>query len=122
MSPADFQEYMHSYATHFDLLKHCVLNANVRNVRRDSTDTKWLLDIEPADTSSSSEPKTETVSYDKVAFCHGYQTQAKGPKYEGEELFAGSIIHSQAYRDPENYRDKTVVVVGLCSTTGDIVP
>lgn len=112
---------MESYASHFDLFKDIVLNTTVRNVRRDSSDTKWLLDLEVAGTDGG-ETKVETVSYDKVTFCHGYQTKAKIPVWEGKELFSGTILHSQAYRTPEPFKDKTVVVVGLGSSTGDVVP
>jgi dimethylaniline monooxygenase (N-oxide forming) len=121
MSPAEFQEYMESYASNFDLFKDIVLNTTVRNVRRDSNDTKWVLDIETTGTDEA-KTKAETASYDKVVFCHGYQTKAKVPRWEGQETFAGTITHSQAYRTPEPFKDKTVVVVGLSSSTGDIVP
>lgn len=121
MSPSEFQEYMESYAGTFDLFKDIVLNTAVRNVRRDSTDSKWVLDIETTGTGEG-ETKGEMVSYDKVVFCHGYQTKANFPRWEGQEAFAGTITHSQAYRTPEPYKDKTVVVLGLGSSSGDIVP
>lgn len=112
---------MESYARHFDLLRDILLNTTVRNVRRDDSDTKWLLDIETAGTDRG-ETKSETVLYDKVVFCHGYQTKAKIPHFEGEEAFTGTILHSQSYRSPDAFKDKTVVVVGLGSSTGDVVP
>ncbi|KAH8903633.1 FAD/NAD(P)-binding domain-containing protein [Coniochaeta sp. PMI_546] len=112
---------MESYASHFDLFKDIVLNTTIRNVRRDSTDTKWLLDIETTAVDKG-EIRADTVSFDKVTFCHGYQTKAKIPRWEGQELFAGTIMHSQAYRSPEPFKNKTVVVVGLGSSTGDVVP
>ncbi|KAB5542799.1 flavin-containing monooxygenase 9 [Coniochaeta sp. 2T2.1] len=121
MSPAEFQEYMESYASHFDLHKDMVLNTAVRRVRRNSTDSKWLVDVETT-RSEDGEVKSETASFDKVAFCHGYQTKARIPRWEGQDEFAGTITHAQAYRSSDPFKDKTVVVVGLGSTTGDVVP
>ncbi|KAK0707681.1 flavin-containing monooxygenase 9 [Lasiosphaeris hirsuta] len=115
MQPHEFQEYMEDYAKHFDLLRDIVFGATLTHARRNDDDTGWLLDIEK-------DGKTETAAFDRVAFCHGYQSKADVPTFEGQELFEGTIIHSQAYRDPEQFKDKNVVVVGLSSTAGDIVP
>lgn len=115
MQPDDFQEYMQDYATHFDLFRDIVFNTEVKLARRNDHDTRWLLDIER-------DGKTETIEYDKIAFCHGYQTKAEIPTFEGQDLFEGTVMHSQAFRDPEQFKGKNVVVVGLSSTSGDIIP
>ncbi|KAK3349598.1 flavin-containing monooxygenase 9 [Lasiosphaeria hispida] len=115
MQPHEFQEYMEDYAKHFDLLRDIVFGATLTHARRNGDDTAWLLDIEKGGT-------TETAAFDRVAFCHGYQSKADVPTFEGQELFQGTIIHSQAYRDPDQFKDKKVVVVGLSSTAGDVIP
>lgn len=91
MSQADFQEYMESYAKHFDLPKDIVFGASLKQVTRTKDDTKWQLELE-----IDGEPRFE--EYDKVAFTHGYQTEANMPVIEGRELFQGLIIHTQQYR------------------------
>ncbi|KAK1754238.1 flavin-containing monooxygenase 9 [Echria macrotheca] len=113
--PGQFQEYMQDYAKHFGLLEHIVLGADVQSVRRNVADTAWLLEYDKDDVQ-------QTVEIDRIAFCHGYQTRAKIPSFEGQELFEGTIMHSQAYRDPTQFKDKNVVVVGLSSTAGDVIP
>ncbi|KAK0616773.1 flavin monooxygenase-like protein [Immersiella caudata] len=115
MQPHHFQQYMEEYAKHFDLLRDIVLGADVKLARRSDDDTRWLLDVEQ-------EAKTETVEYDRIVFCHGYQSKADMPTFEGQEKFEGVIMHSQAYRDPAQFRGKNVIVVGLSSTSGDIIP
>ncbi|CAH0058478.1 unnamed protein product [Clonostachys solani] len=115
MNVYEFQEYMEDYARNFDGLKDCVFNTSVKEIRRNADDTRWVLELEQDGTISSAE-------YDKVAVCNGYQTKAKIPKFEGQELFDGKIIHAQQFRDPEPFKDKNVVVVGLCSSSGDIIP
>jgi len=39
-----------------------------------------------------------TEEFDKVVFCHGYQTKPSMPKFEGQELFEGRLSHAQQYR------------------------
>jgi len=84
---------MQEYATHFNLLKDIVFNVNVKQAKRNESDTGWLLDVERAN------GQTEVLGFDKVVFCHGYQTKANVPRFEGQDKFEGSIIHSQAYRE-----------------------
>ncbi|KAK3942658.1 flavin-containing monooxygenase 9 [Diplogelasinospora grovesii] len=117
MQPHEFQEYMESYAHHFDLLKDIVFEATVSKVRRSDANDSWLIDV--ADKKNG---KTETAEFDRVAFCNGYQTKAEVPTFEGQDKFAGTIMHSQAYRDASQFKDKKVVVVGLSSSSGDVIP
>ena len=73
------------------MLKDIVFNASVKQVSRNKDDSKWqlLLDV-------GGQPQVE--EYDKVAFCHGYQTQAKIPDFEGVKNFDSPIIHTQEFR------------------------
>lgn len=91
MSQADFQEYMESYARHFDLLKDIVFGASLRQVTRTKNETKWRLELEV-------DGKLQFAEYDKVAFTHGYQTKADMPVFEGQDKFEGTVIHTQRYR------------------------
>lgn len=106
---------MEDYATHFDLIKDINFDTSVKRVVRNEADTKWLVETEK-------EGKIEKLEFDKVAFCHGYQTKAVLPVFDGQEKFEGTILHSQQYRKPKDFTNKRVVVVGLGSSAGDIVP
>ncbi|KAI1134604.1 putative dimethylaniline monooxygenase [Hypoxylon sp. FL0543] len=114
LSQAQFQEYMESYAKHFDMLKDIVFNAFLKRVVRNEDDTKWQVEVVV-------DGKHQVLEYDKVVLCHGYQTKAKMPDFEGREKFEGTLIHSQAYRSPDAFAGKKVVVVGIGSTAGDII-
>ena len=115
MSPHHFQEFMEDYAKHFDLLRDIVFNASVKSVTRNATDTRWSILVEK-------DGATQALEFDKVALCHGYQTRAVMPVYEGQDQFEGILMHSQQYRSGEPFRGKRVIAVGLRSTAGDIVP
>lgn len=91
LSQAEFQEYLESYATHFDILKDIVFNALVKQVSRNTDDSKWRLDL-------AVNGESQVEEYDKVAFCHGYQTKANMPDFEGVEKFDGAVIHTQQFR------------------------
>lgn len=91
LDQAQFQEYIESYATHFDMLKDIKFNSSVTQVSRSKDDTKWLLEM-------SVNGKFQAEEYDKVAFCNGYQTKANMPVFEDSEKFEGTILHSQQFR------------------------
>ena len=91
LSQAQFQEYMEGYAKHFDLLKVVVFGASVTDATRNGSDNKWRLTM-----TVNGEEKVE--EFDKVAFCHGYQTKAEMPQLEGREVFNGMVIHAQQFR------------------------
>ncbi|KAI1484955.1 flavin-containing monooxygenase 9 [Biscogniauxia mediterranea] len=106
MSQKHFQEYMWSYAEHFDLFKDIVFNASLKRVSRNKEDMKWLLEVVV-------DGELREFEYDKVALCHGYQTKAELPELKGRERFEGIVMHSQAFRSPEPFRGKRVVILGL---------
>jgi dimethylaniline monooxygenase (N-oxide forming) len=91
MNPHHFQEFMQDYATHFDLLKDIRFNTSIKRVIRNDADTKWLVE-------TVSEGKTKPLEFDKVALCHGYQSKAEVPVFDGQEKFEGIILHAQQYR------------------------
>ncbi|KAF3768753.1 FAD/NAD(P)-binding domain-containing protein [Cryphonectria parasitica EP155] len=112
-----FREYCEDYARHFDTLKDWVFNTSVKKASRNADDTKWCLEV---DTKGGQGP--QTLEFDKVVFSHGYQTRANIPQFEGQDQFEGLIIHSQQYRKPDAFANKRVIVLGLSSTSADILP
>ncbi|KAF2118132.1 putative dimethylaniline monooxygenase [Lophiotrema nucula] len=114
LSQPQFQEYMEGYAKHFDLLKDVVFGASVEDARRNESDTKWRLAM-----TVNGEERVE--EFDKVAFCHGYQTKAKMPKLEGSNIFEGVVMHAQQFRSADEFEGKNVIVLGMSSTVSDII-
>lgn len=114
LSTDEFQEYIESYARHFDLLKDIVFGASVQRAIRNQADTKWNLEI-------LVNGEQQTHEFEKVVFCHGYQTQAVMPTFEGKELFEGRLMHAQQFRSTKGLEGKNVVVVGMSSSASDII-
>ncbi|EXJ60908.1 hypothetical protein A1O7_05061 [Cladophialophora yegresii CBS 114405] len=92
--------------------------------RRDFTDTgkgheRW--DLTAQDIRSH---ETVKESYDAVVVANGHYTIPHVPDIKGLEewnaAYPGVIIHSKAYRRPEDYRDKKVIVIGNSASGLDI--
>lgn len=63
----------------------------------------------------------QTESFDGVLLCCGHHTIPYWPEqFPGQDKFLGEIIHSHDYREPSPYVDKTVVLIGIGNSSGDI--
>lgn len=66
-------------------------------------------------------PSVTTVDvFDGVMVATGHHAVPYEPQYEGRDAFKGKQLHSQEYRDPDEFRGKRVVVVGASNSGGDI--
>jgi len=56
----------------------------------------------------------QTESFDAVAICNGHNSQPYWPKelMAGLEHYTGNVIHSRAYRDPEQFQGQNVLILG----------
>jgi len=104
-SRAQFVEYLEDYATRLDLRP--VFNANVLAVRRNGR--RWQID---AGQNSASAPI--------VVVATGWADFPYRPTWPGLDSFQGDIVHSSAYRNPDNYAGKRVLVVGFGNSGGEI--
>lgn len=57
----------------------------------------------------------------QVVVATGYEHTPRMPQWPGSDGFAGELLHSAAYRNPEPYADKRVMVVGAGSSAMEIV-
>lgn len=105
--------YLEAYADHFDVRRHIRFHARVTGVAPDDTG-RWQLRLEDG---------TEDT-FDAVVVASGHQGVPKHPPFANE--FTGEYLHSHAYRVPEPFRDRQVLVVGIgnsaCDIAADICP
>lgn len=111
-SAEQYQHYLEQYTQHFGLDKHIKFNTSVKSIVRKGD--FW----EVTTVSKSGEEATRTFT--GVCICSGpfQRGKATPPELEG---FTGQIVHSSLYRNPEQFRGKRVVVVGLAESGADIV-
>ena len=104
--------YLDAYARQFGVLPHVRFNAGVASVRRDGAG--WQVGLQDGSTSA----------FDAVVVASGHQGVPKHPPFRGD--FTGEYLHSHAYRVPEPFRGKRVLVVGAgnsaCDIAADICP
>lgn len=59
--------------------------------------------------------------FDRLIMATGQFQKALQPDIKGMSGFQGEILHSQAFKCPAEYKDKTVLVVGLGNTSADSI-
>ncbi|CAM1509044.1 Fc.00g027830.m01.CDS01 [Cosmosporella sp. VM-42] len=103
-------EYLESYVDYFDLRPHLRLNTAVKYVAREEESDKWRLDFEHA----------PSQYFEKVVVATGPHLEPVMPTIQGANLFAGRILHARAFKRPEVFDGKKVLILGLGNTGGDV--
>ncbi|XP_068096024.1 dimethylaniline monooxygenase [N-oxide-forming] 2-like isoform X3 [Hyperolius riggenbachi] len=125
--PEDFPTYLHHskvlqylrlYANHFRLLKYIQFETEVCWVK-EGPDFAAKGHWEVLTRKNEAEKKEY---FDAVLVCNGHHTDHYLPlqSFPGIEDFKGHYIHSRFYKNSEGYRGKTVLVVGIGNSAGDI--
>jgi cation diffusion facilitator CzcD-associated flavoprotein CzcO len=104
-SRAQMVAYLESYAARFAIKP--VFNTAVSCIRRDGA--QWR-----ADTAQGS------IAAPVIVVATGIADAPYRPSWPGSDIFAGSVIHSSDYRNPEAYAGKRVLVVGFGNSGGEI--
>ncbi|XP_066453385.1 dimethylaniline monooxygenase [N-oxide-forming] 2-like [Eleutherodactylus coqui] len=111
-------EYLRLYAEHFRLLKYIQFKTEVCRVTKSpdfSKTGRWEVLTE-----KNGEKKKQC--FDAVLVCNGHHVDPYLPleSFPGIHDFKGHYIHSRFYKKCEDYRGKTVLVVGIGNSAGDI--
>ncbi|XP_041791033.1 flavin-containing monooxygenase 5-like [Chelmon rostratus] len=126
--PAHFPNFMHNsliidyfrmYADNFQLTKHIRLNTKVLQVKQRpdfSHSGQWDVETENKD------GKREKHIFDSVMICIGHHCHPNMPLHDfpGIDTFKGKYFHSRDYKTPEEWRNKTAVVIGIGNSGLDI--
>ncbi|XP_066117847.1 flavin-containing monooxygenase 5 [Saccopteryx bilineata] len=111
-------EYFRMYAKEFDLLKYIRFKTIVCSVKKRpdfSTSGQWEVVTE-------SEGKKEVHVFDGVMVCTGHHTTAHLPleSFPGIEKFKGQYFHSRDYKNPDSFKGKRVIIIGIGNSGGDL--
>lgn len=109
--------YVKRTAAKYGIDRHIRFNHHVKAARWSTQDARWIV-------TATHEGRDVEYSCNFLFMCSGYYNYAKGhrPHFEGEESFAGQIIHPQFWPDDLDYAGKRVVVIGSGATAVTIVP
>ncbi|XP_044157707.1 dimethylaniline monooxygenase [N-oxide-forming] 2-like isoform X2 [Bufo gargarizans] len=125
--PEDFPAYLHNskvleylrlYAEHFRLLKYIKFKTEVCVVTRSPDYSKtgqWEVITKKSGVK-------EKECFDSVLVCNGHHVDPYLPlgSFPGIDKFKGCYIHSRFYKKYEDYCGKTVLIVGIGNSAGDI--
>lgn len=112
------QQYICDYARHFDLLRHIHFKTLVTKIRK-RPDFRATGQWEVV---TQRDGKEEAAVFDAVMICSGHHIYPNLPldHFPGIEKFKGCYFHSREYKEPEKFRGKKVLVVGLGNSGCDI--
>jgi Flavin-binding monooxygenase-like len=105
-------EYFERYAKCFDLVSLVTFKTVVEHVEP-LPDGGYKVSTENLDTGVK---KTDT--YGAVLVCNGHHWRPKMPDFSGE--FNGEMLHSRNYRNPDNFKGKNVLILGVGNSGVDI--
>ncbi|KDQ62147.1 hypothetical protein JAAARDRAFT_121811 [Jaapia argillacea MUCL 33604] len=113
------QAYHAQFAQHFNLTPHLHLQYAVLQASYSSS-SRWTLTI------SNNFAIAENRTYDHLIVTSGHNHYPYEPPWEGKDEWLShgngtrEILHSLWYREPERFKDRTVIVVGDAASGRDM--
>jgi cation diffusion facilitator CzcD-associated flavoprotein CzcO len=106
-------DYFDAYVDHFGFRDRITFETRVTRAER-LADGRWEVSTD----------RGETRGYDALVVANGHHWDPRLPEppFPGRERFTGRQLHSHDYKgdDPELFRDKSVVVLGMGNSAMDI--
>lgn len=98
-------DYLSNYANHFNIKPRFGCNVN----RISKSNGVWLVETNQGDYEAK-----------HVVIASGINKTPHRPGWPGQDEFKGSIIHSIEYKNPEPYKDKKVLIIGMGNTGAEL--
>ncbi|WP_205696531.1 NAD(P)/FAD-dependent oxidoreductase [Conexibacter sp. SYSU D00693] len=102
--------YLADYAERFGLHESLRLGSTVTALDRDDATRDWLLTTDDG----------AAERFDAVVVANGHNWDPRWPEPAPPGPFDGTQLHAHDYEDPEVFRDRRVVVVGMGNSAMDI--
>ena len=116
----EMNTYFKDYADTFDLRRNYRFRTEVIGVEPEGegeaapADATWLVRTRDEDGNE------ETGRYAGVIIANGILSEPHVPEFEGQDEFAGEILHTASYKRPDLFRDRDVLIVGCGNSACDI--
>ncbi|MDH5670781.1 MAG: NAD(P)/FAD-dependent oxidoreductase [Myxococcales bacterium] len=112
------KRYIEEAADEYDVRRHIRFGHRVVAADWHSDGARWHVKAE------TNGGETVIVRCRFLYLCNGYYRYDQGhaPHFEGQERFAGPIVHPQHWPEQLDYRGKRVVVIGSGATAVTLVP
>lgn len=113
--------YLQQFAAKFSLLRFIQFNRRVVKVfpissNETTTPCRWNIVV----SDGTKKDSFLNLIFDAVVVCNGHFTKPYIPKIRGFASFRGSSLHSRYYRQPDDFAQKTVLVIGASPSGVDI--
>ena len=109
----DMRTYFNDYADNFDLRRHYRFETEVlRAEPGPDGDETWMI------TSRGKDGEEVTEPYAGIIIANGILSEPSIPEFEGE--FTGELLHTSAYKSPEIFKGKRVLIIGAGNSGCDI--
>ncbi|WP_374456909.1 flavin-containing monooxygenase [Nocardioides sp.] len=114
---ASILRYVRDTASAYGVDRHIRYGHRVTSAAWDSTTARWTVTVEV-------DGETRQLTADFLWACSGYYDYDQGyaPHFEGQERFAGRVVHPQHWPEDLDYEGKRVVVIGSGATAVTLVP
>jgi cation diffusion facilitator CzcD-associated flavoprotein CzcO len=114
---ASILRYVRDTAQAYGVDRHIRYGHHVTSAAWDSDTARWTVTAEV-----DGEPRQVTADF--LWACSGYYDYDQGytPHFEGQERFAGRVVHPQHWPEDLDHEGKRVVVIGSGATAVTLVP
>ncbi|CDO29770.1 flavin-containing monooxygenase [Mycolicibacterium porcinum] len=115
--------YLRETASENGIDRHIRFHHKVLGAAWDTAQARWTVVIERTE-GEGADPELVQVSASWLFCGGGYYRYDQGytPHFEGQERFAGQIVHPQHWPEDLDYAGKKVVVIGSGATAVTLVP
>ena len=102
-------DYFDSYVDHFDLRKDITFNTSVIDVSRKENGT-YIVTLD----------NQKKIEYQHIIVANGHHWNPRFPKPPFPGNFTGEVLHSHYYKEPDQVKNKNVLVIGIGNSAVDI--
>ncbi|ORZ07268.1 flavin monooxygenase-like protein [Lobosporangium transversale] len=121
-------QYFDMYAERYKLKDHIRFSTKVVEVQELKDEgNRWLVRFHPVTTTAttSADFVVQEEIFDYVMMCTGHHSVPRYPSFPGMDpddldAFTGQQIHSHFYREPNQFKEQNVLVVGLGNSGADL--